>query len=40
LQAGYLDAIFGSLPNGPEFVALQEQLMEELKVGGEVPPRI
>jgi len=35
LQAGYLDAIFGSLPPGPKFIALRQQLTQELSVGVE-----
>lgn len=30
LEAGYVDTVFGSLPNAPEFIALREQLKEEL----------
>jgi putative nucleotidyltransferase with HDIG domain len=33
LQAGYLDAIFGSLPPDPKFIALRQQLTQELSVG-------
>jgi len=31
--AGYLDTIFGSLPDSPEFIALKEQLTGELTAG-------
>jgi|WetSurMetagenome_2_1015567.scaffolds.fasta_scaffold01871_8 hypothetical protein len=33
LQAGYLDAIFGSLPPDPKFIALRQQLSQVLSVG-------
>ena len=35
LQAGYLDAIFGSLPPDPKIIALRHQLTRELSVGVE-----
>ena len=37
LQKGYLDAIFRSLPSSPEFVALREQLNEELAKDTDAP---
>lgn len=39
LQGGDLETIFGSLPSGPEFMALRKQLGEELSVGGAVSPK-
>jgi len=37
LQAGYLDTIFRSLPSGPDFIALREQLKEELTKDTDAP---
>lgn len=33
LREGYLDAIFGSLPSEPKFIALKQQLVRDLSAG-------